>query len=334
MLDDTDKESSEFFRDKHIEFIKNLNSTLAQESYEYWLLEHLRMNGLYWAVMALVTIDSLSTLPEDEVVSYILSCWDSRSGGFGAHPSHDSHILSTLSAIQVLAVYGRLDSIKDKRNAVIEFIKGLQLPNGSFQGDSFGEVDTRFVYTAVQSLALLEALTDDVVRPAVAFTMQCENFDGAFGMLPGAESHAAQVFTCLGTLAITDSLHLVDSTKLGTWLSERQVLPSGGLNGRPEKLPDVCYSWWVLSSLSILGKVHWIDAEKLKLFILSCQDSQNGGISDRKGNQTDIFHTCFGITGLSLLGVVTGLKDIDPIYCLPRSVSANIKLWPRDYGFT
>ncbi len=29
--------------------------------------------------------------------------------------------------------------------------------------------------------------------------------------------------------------------------------------GRPEKLPDVCYSWWVLASLKIIGKIHWIN---------------------------------------------------------------------------
>jgi len=57
---------------------------------------------------------------------------------------------------------------------------------------------------------------------------------------------------------------------LGWWLAERQ-LPSGGLNGRPEKLPDVCYSWWVFSSLHILGRDHWIDKEKLKSFILASQ---------------------------------------------------------------
>ena len=44
-----------------------------------------------------------------------------------------------------------------------------------------------------------------------------------------------------------------------------------GLNGRPEKLPDVCYSWWVLASLKILNRIHWIDKEKLKTFMLACQ---------------------------------------------------------------
>ena len=63
---------------------------------------------------------------------------------------------------------------------------------------------------------------------------------------------------------------MVDSEKLGAWLSERQ-LKNGGLNGRPEKKEDVCYSWWVMSSMATLGKLHWIDGEKLTKFILQCQ---------------------------------------------------------------
>ena len=53
-------------------------------------------------------------------------------------------------------------------------------------------------------------------------------------------------------------------------LCERQT-ESGGLNGRPEKLQDVCYSWWCLSALSILGRLSWIDQEALARFILNCQ---------------------------------------------------------------
>ena len=46
------------------------------------------------------------------------------------------------------------------------------------------------------------------------------------------------VFCCVGALAITGALHHVDKDLLGWWLCERQV-KSGGLIGRPEKLPDV-----------------------------------------------------------------------------------------------
>ena len=59
-------------------------------------------------------------------------------------------------------------------------------------------------------------------------------------------------------------------------LCERQT-KSGGLNGRPEKLQDVCYSWWCLSALSILGRLHWIDQQSLTDFILDCQVSHWGG---------------------------------------------------------
>ena len=38
-----------------------------------------------------------------------------------------------------------------------------------------------------------------------------------------------------------------------------------------EKLPDVCYSWWVLASLAMLGRLHWIDKQKMVTFILACQ---------------------------------------------------------------
>lgn len=101
--------------------------------------------------------------------------------------------------------------------------------------------------------------------------MSCSNADGGFGSKPNSESHAGLIYCCVGFLSITHQLHRLDCDKLAWWLCERQ-LPSGGLNGRPEKLPDVCYSWWVLASLTILGKLQWISAQKLEEFILSCQD--------------------------------------------------------------
>ena len=108
------------------------------------------------------------------------------------------------------------------------------------------------------------------IDKAVAYIQSCQNFDGGYGVSPGAESHSGQIFTCIGALAITGRLNLVNRDKLAGWLSERQLV-NGGLNGRPEKLEDVCYSWWVLSSLAMIDRLHWIDAEKLTQFILQCQ---------------------------------------------------------------
>ena len=158
----------------------------------------------------------------------------------------------------------------------------LQNPEtGAFSGSTiYAEYDTRFIYCAFQTLALLKALDRVNVASAVKYIHRCRNFDGGFGLAPHAESPAGQVFTCLGALAIVGELHIPENKSwidtCGWWLCERQ-LPMGGLNGRPQKLEDVCYSWWVLSSLQMIRQLHWIDIHALTKFILSAQVVPFGG---------------------------------------------------------
>lgn len=102
----------------------------------------------------------------------------------------------------------------------------------------------------------------------------------------------------------------------------------GGLNGRPEKLQDVCYTWWCLSCLHILERLHWIDQTALKRYILYCQDEEHGGISDRPDDVCDVYHTFFGIGGLSLMGH-PDLVPIDPSYALPKSVVERMGLMKK-----
>ena len=71
-------------------------------------------------------------------------------------------------------------------------ILSLQHPSGVFAGDAFGELDTRFLYCAVSALSLLSALDQLDRDRTVAYIVQCRNFDGGFGSVAGAESHAAQ----------------------------------------------------------------------------------------------------------------------------------------------
>lgn len=71
-------------------------------------------------------------------------------------------------------------------------MKSRQLDDGSFTGDEWGEVDTRFSYCAVSCLSLVDRLESIDTIKAVEFIERCHNFDGGFGSLPGAESHAGQ----------------------------------------------------------------------------------------------------------------------------------------------
>ena len=331
------------------------------------------MSGVYWSLAGLSLlrdaeeVDKLMGLTSSigerpAIIDWVFACYDARTGGFGGNSSgtvdspcpHDGHLLYTLSALQILAMADALDDERLDKDAVVKFVASLQNEDGSFSGDEWGEVDTRFSYCALSCLALLGRLPlpkwADVevksadenaiidIHKAVDYIISCRNFDGGFGCVPGAESHAGQVFCCIGALSIAHSLHLLSESHandgsnsnnggadlLAWWLAERQC-DSGGLNGRPEKQADVCYSWWILSALSIMGRVSWINTSKLGQFILNCQDDDDGGIADRPQDMPDVYHTFFGLCGLSLIGHLEKIGDkegrkypeVDPVFALP-----------------
>ncbi|VIO88943.1 Uncharacterized protein BM_BM14698 [Brugia malayi] len=223
-----------------------------------------------------------------------------------------------------MVMLGKLDEIDT--DAVSCYVASLQNEDGSFGGDEYNEIDTRFSFCALATLHLIGKLENSInVGKAVDYILNCYNFDGGFGTRPGSESHAGQVYCCLGSLAIADCLEMIDTQRTARWLAERQCR-SGGLNGRPEKLPDVCYSWWVLASLKILGRLHWIDNKSMIKFILACQDN-DGGFADRPGDVTDPFHTVFGLAGLSLLGAYSkSLAAVDPVFCMGKKCLGDLSI--------
>ncbi|KAI2803371.1 hypothetical protein BLOT_007499 [Blomia tropicalis] len=297
---------TKFLLPLHAKFLQHY-VTNKEKSYEQLMVEYLKMSGIYWTTTALQLIDK--DFDEDvrnEIIGLIKLCVHS-SGGIQPAEGHDPHLLYTFSAIQILTSYGvDIDSDDPEKSIIdvkktVNYIVSLQNEDGSFNGDQWGEVDVRFSFCAIGSLSLLKRLDAINLNSAIDFVMKCYNdIDGAFGCRPNSESHSGLIYCCLASLSIAGQLHRIDADQLGWWLSERQLL-SGGLNGRPEKLPDLCYSWWVLSSLTIIGRLHWINKHKLLKFILACQDMETGGFADRPGNMVDPFHTLFGICGLSLL---------------------------------
>ncbi len=120
-----------------------------------------------------------------------------------------------------------------------EYIRTLQLPDGSFQGDTWGEIDTRFSFCAIAALSLMDCLHVVDVAAATKYVCRTLNFDGGFGCVPGSETHAGQIYCCVSMLAIVKQVHRIDADMVAWWLCERQ-LPSGGLNGRFAYCSDVC----------------------------------------------------------------------------------------------
>mmetsp|Transcript_26600 Transcript_26600/g.103531 ORF Transcript_26600/g.103531 Transcript_26600/m.103531 type:complete len:174 (+) Transcript_26600:320-841(+) len=154
------------------------------------MLEHRKISGVYWSLASLHMMDCLDDLPKEEIIEWVFKTYDKDSGGFGANEQLDPQLLSTLSAVQILAIYNELDRLDMEK--VVEYIKSLQNEDGSFSGDQWGEVDTRFSYGALLCLKIMNRLEDVDVDKAIDYVLRCRNFDGGFGCIPGAESHAGQ----------------------------------------------------------------------------------------------------------------------------------------------
>lgn len=148
------------------------------------MTEFLRMSGIYWGVTALDLMDNVEKLDKASIIDFIKKCQCPVSGGISPCEGHDPHILYTLSAIQVgiqtfriwrfeldlqqkfnlrdcfqiqiLCIYDCVHEID--LEAVAKYVSGLQQPDGSFFGDKWGEVDTRFSFCAVAILTLIVCL--------------------------------------------------------------------------------------------------------------------------------------------------------------------------------
>lgn len=97
--------------EKHVRYIQSLDT--KKDEYDYWLTEHLRLNGLYWGLNALHLLGHPEALPRDETINFVLSC-QHENGGFGAAPGHDAHMLSTVSAVQILAMIDAFDELEKR----------------------------------------------------------------------------------------------------------------------------------------------------------------------------------------------------------------------------
>ncbi len=61
----------------------------------------------------------------EEIVRWVLECRHA-GGGFGGSPRHDPHLLYTLSALQILALYDRLDAINADETAACESLTACE----------------------------------------------------------------------------------------------------------------------------------------------------------------------------------------------------------------
>jgi len=290
------------------------------------LVAQVPLTHAYWLVAALTLVDGCAQARVEEVLQLVRER-QNADGGFGATPGAESSALHTLAAVQVSAL---LDSLSGFRSdlRLVEYARA-QLCAAIAEG-----CDARQACCATLALALLgcaPARGSEEARSVRDAILLCRNWDGAFGGVPLAESHAGTTFCCLATLSAIGELGALPRPgETARWLAERQQ-PCGGFNGRAGKDADLCYSWWCPASLAILEKGHWLDAHAARRFIDQCACA-DGGLAFAPGQAADPYHTFFGLAALALVRELGGggaeaaaevevpLRSVECVFALPRSV--------------
>lgn len=306
-------------RDLHIRYFTNCLNGLPGP---YKSLDTNRVVLVYFAVSALDILGALDSYPHKQsVIDWIYSHQVVQKGealqgseGFGGFIGggftgplksrkrtsyHKSHVSMTYSALLTLAILGD-DLGRVNKEAICMTLKTLQREDGCFQAVEFGsETDLRFVFCAAAISFMLQDWSGMDLDAAEKFILSNHSFDGGFGLLPGQESHGGSTYCACAALKLMGRLDKIPrKALLRKFLASRQV---GGFNGRVNKPPDTCYTFWVGGAMQILGDQDVIDKDSTREFLLKCQQNKVGGFSKLPGVHPDILHSYFSVCGFALM---------------------------------
>jgi len=299
------------------------NTLLNGMPHPFKTLQTNRLMVLYFCVNALDVLNGLHKISEkrkQEIIDFIYSNQVTKrtktddgevveysgfiGGGFTGPAEletkyHEGHITMTYSALLTLAILGD-DFSRVNKGGIIANLGRLQNDDGSFQAVGFGsETDARFLFCAVAISFMLQDWSGINVDSSLQFALAVQSHDGGIGLLPGQESHGGPSYCICATLALLGRLEDYPGRNyLERFLVSRQI---GGFNGRINKKPDTCYTFWVGGALQILGMEDYIDSDTTREFVLSCQSNKLGGFSKVPGVYPDPLHSHFSVCGLSLI---------------------------------
>ncbi|VVC32128.1 Terpenoid cyclases/protein prenyltransferase alpha-alpha toroid,PFTB repeat [Cinara cedri] len=323
----------EFKPELHKKYFRRSLDLLPSESA---MFDYSRLTILYFGLVGLDILGGLESLTDQykrDIVDWVYklqlvpneNCPEHKCGFMGSttvinlktDPKCDkyceSNVAMTYMALCILITLG--DNLsRVNKTAVLRGVASLQKSDGSFRSNyEHGESDLRFMYC---SLAICNILNDSStinVNNAIKFISNCFNYDGAFGQNPGTESHGGSTYCAIASLSLLDSLSLVLDKKklkiLERWAVNRQIC--GGFQGRPNKDPDTCYSFWLGATLSIMGSLDRIHKDRNRNFVLNNANQLTGGFSKNMDSIPDPMHTCLSLCGLSLIGD-DNLNPINP----------------------
>ncbi|KAL9843560.1 Geranylgeranyl transferase type-1 subunit beta [Arabidopsis thaliana] len=335
--------SANFEKDRHLMYLEMMYELLP---YHYQSQEINRLTLAHFIISGLHFLGARDRVDKDVVAKWVLSFqafptnrvslkdgefygfFGSRSSQFPIDENGDlkhngSHLASTYCALAILKVIGHDLSTIDSKSLLISMIN-LQQDDGSFMPIHIGgETDLRFVYCAAAICYMLDSWSGMDKESAKNYILNCQSYDGGFGLIPGSESHGGATYCAIASLRLMgyigvdllsndSSSSIIDPSLLLNWCLQRQA-NDGGFQGRTNKPSDTCYAFWR----------RCIDRQNGSAQILMSCQSKYGGFSKFPGQLPDLYHSYYGYTAFSLLEE-QGLSPLCPELGLPLLAAPGI----------
>jgi len=222
----------------------------------------------------------------------------------------------TYTALATLVTLGEdVTSLNTKE--MIDNLRCCQQSDGSFSPIPMEgcETDVRYIYCAVAISSMLNDYSGINIDKAIEFIRKCLTYEGGFGLVPGAEAQGGATYCSLASLSLLnrlDTLSTFDNNNIINWCLNRQA---HGYQGRTNKEPDSCYSFWVGGSLAILNSFHLTDIDDVSPFVLDqCQAIKyGGGFSKHPDSYPDVLHSFYSIAWLSLASNFIEDPELKPV---------------------
>lgn len=328
----TTEEKPLFDRERHLRYFAYCLKHLPSG---YDKLDTNRLTLVHFAVQSLDLLGMIPDEPHDNVcldeqamkkrgcvdkkaVIEWLYGLQAKSGGFlggtflGPCSGNDGygfehgHIAMTYTALCVLAALGD-DLSRINRTGIIRMMQKLQRDDGSFQCVEVGsEHDMRFLYCACSIAYMLNDWSGVDTERAVAYVRACRAYDGGIALIPGQEGHGGSTFCGVASLMLMNRINVLDQDDEGNpndwkaqlihWCVHRQV---GGMQGRPNKAQDTCYSFWIGGTLALLQNKDLLDHSCLREYVFKCQ-TRMGGFGKIEGVLPDVLHSFYSMAWLSI----------------------------------
>ncbi|KAG1057785.1 hypothetical protein G6F43_000390 [Rhizopus delemar] len=237
-------------------------------------------------------------------------------------PYDSSHIANTYTALLNLLILGD-DLSRVNKHAILETLRHLQQEDGSIAPTAGSlERDVRFIYCASSISYILNDWSGLDLEKTLEHIVQLQSYEYGIAQCPKQEAHGGSTFCGTAALSLMGKLDegIVNRDELVKWCLFRQL---GGFQGRPNKLQDVCYGFWIGASLSILNSFDLVNHDSLKEFLIK-SESKIGGFAKDPDSFPDLIHSYMGVATLSLLNE-PNIQPMHPALNAPLSAYHHLK---------